>query len=172
MKQWYVVRSKPKKEATAASFIARSNVEVYVPWIKVPVAGGKPPVRQPFFPGYFFSRLDPTSSEVTLVRYSPGVQYLLGYGDHPWPVPDDLVQTIKERLEREGGRGRAVVYRAGERVVITRGPLEGVEAIFDRHLSPDGRVRVLIQIVQRLCRAELHVSQLRPTHQAAVVVVR
>jgi hypothetical protein len=49
----------------------------------------------------------------------------------------------------------------GDRVVITAGPLRDVEAIFDRTLSPSGRVCVLIRMLERLCRAEVHVSGLQ-----------
>jgi transcription antitermination factor NusG len=51
--------------------------------------------------------------------------------------------------------------RPGDRILIVSGPLKGIEAIFDRHLSASGRVRVLIEILDRLCRTEVHLDQIQ-----------
>jgi hypothetical protein len=54
--------------------------------------------------------------------------------------------------------------------MITAGPLRDAEAIFDAHLSASGRVRVLIEILERQCRAEVSIAQLRRISQAATPV--
>lgn len=167
MKQWYALRSKPKREASAATLLARVAIEVYMPQVAVQRERGKPSVLVPFFPGYFFGRLDPQQGEIQMARYTPGVVDVVGYGGQPWPVPDDLVLAIKERLARHHGARALADFRPGDRVVITGGPLRDTEAIFDRHLSAAGRVRVLIRLLHRLCRADVYVGQLRPATKAA-----
>lgn len=161
MRQWYVLRSKPRKESSAARLLESSGLDVYYPQLRVHKQHGKPPALQPLFPGYLFGRLDPLSSEISQANRTAGILYILGYDGEPWPVPDDLILSIKKRVTRSGGSAMTVGFRSGDRVIITSGPMQGVDAIFDAQLSGTGRVRVLIQILQRFCRAELHVSQLR-----------
>ena len=80
-------------------------------------------------------------------------------------MPDEVILAIQQRLVH--GRGREPEdFRHGDRVIITGGPLRGLEAIFDCNLSPTGRVRVLIQLLERVCPAELRATQLRPVSQA------
>ncbi|MHB1131345.1 MAG: transcription termination/antitermination protein NusG [Chloroflexota bacterium] len=167
MREWYALRAKTKKELLAADLLARAGIEAYVPQVKVACTCGRPPQLQPFFPGYFFSKLDPELGEIRLANYTAGVLYVLNFGGQPWPVPDSLVVTIRERLAQSGGRLPLPYFRLGDRLVITTGPFAGADAIFDCCLSPTGRVRVLIEMLHRLCRVDLRVDQLRQVGKAA-----
>jgi transcription antitermination factor NusG len=147
----------------AAAFLTRADLEIYLPMVSVVREASRSPSLQPFFPGYLFGHLDAERAELGVARRTPGVLYLLGYGDEPWPVPEALIETIQRRLLPKTSRMIAPSFRPGDRVLITSGPFRGLEAVFDQQLSPSGRVRVLIQVLQRLCRAELHTTQLRAT---------
>jgi len=168
MRQWYAIRSKPRREGAAAALLSRAEIETYVPLVVAPPKLGQPRTVEPFFPGYFFSRLDPSRGELHLARYTHGVLNIVGYGDQPCPVPDDLIKSIKERLARCQGRPLSNL-QPGDRVVVTTGPFRDVDAIFDGYLSAKGRVRVLVRLLQRLCRAEVHIGQLRLIRKAASV---
>jgi transcription antitermination factor NusG len=54
-----------------------------------------------------------------------------------------------------------VPFRHGEIVHVTRGPFEGLNALFDRTLSPEGRVRVLLELMGRLVAADLDIGDLQ-----------
>lgn len=168
MRQWYTIRSKPRKEASSAAQLAKVGIEVYLPQMRVHKGRDEAPTVQPLFPGYFFSRLDPQKGEMRLASYTRGVLYILGYDGQPYPVPHTLILSIQERLAQHKGRAPVADFRAGEKVIITRGPFSDVEAIFDCQLSASGRVRVLVRMLERLCRAEVHADQLRRTGKAAV----
>ena len=170
MKEWYALHAKPKKELSAADLLAKAGIEVYVPQVKVNKQYGRPPVLEPFFPGYFFGRLDPARGEIRLASYTSGVFYVVSFGGQPWPLPDDLIYAIKERLAENRGHLPLADYHRGDRLVVVSGPLKGAEAIFDCQLSPTGRVRVLIQMIHRLCRVDLHVGELRQAGKAAGIL--
>jgi transcriptional antiterminator RfaH len=166
-RQWYALRAKPRRESAAASLLERAGFEVYLPQVKVQKRKYNPPIVEPLFPGYLFGRLDPSAGELRLARYTPGILHVLGYGEEAWPVPDSLIVSLQARLAARNGSLIGPDYKPGERVLITRGPFQDVEAIFDCRLSASGRVRVLINLVTRLCRAEVHVNDLRRARQAA-----
>jgi len=155
MRQWYAVKSKPRRESFVEQLLERANLEVFLPRIG---RRGRAMELEPLFPGYLFARLDPMLGDVQTVRYTYGVAHLVGFGGEPAVVPDALIAAIRQRVAT---RQLAITFGKGERVVITSGPFKDVEAIFDRRLSAEGRVQVLIRIVERFCRAEMHVGQLR-----------
>lgn len=167
MKQWYALRSHNKKESSAAALLERAAIEVYLPRVKYRRHPGNATVLEPFFPGYLFARLNPLEGEIRLASYTPGIHYVLGYLDQPWPVADGVILAIKQRLGQAREWSDLLDYRSGDRLVITSGPLRDMEAIFDRRLSASGRVLVLIQMLERLCRAELDIGQLRKVSEAA-----
>lgn len=167
IRQWYVLRSKPKKEAASAALLQRAGIEVYVPEVRVQKRPYHPPTVEPLFPGYLFSRLSPQLGEIRLARYTPGILYVVGFGEEACPVPDDLIVSIQQRIAREKGRAAFPDYQPGERVLITSGPLRDLEGVFDRRLSASGRVRVFIHILHRLCGAEVHIGQLQRAGKAA-----
>jgi transcriptional antiterminator RfaH len=167
MKQWYALRSKPRRELLAADMLSRAGIEAYVPQVPVRQQHGRPASPVPFFPGYFFSKLDPDLGEIQMARYTVGVLDVVGYGGKAWSVPEELVEAIKDRLRGADAARALANFNHGERVVITSGPLKDAEAVFDRHLSAAGRVRVLVRMLQRMCPAEVNVGHLRRDTKAA-----
>ncbi len=167
MRQWYALRSRPRKEFVVKDLLSRAEIEVYLPQARVRRHSDQAPVVEPFFPGYLFARLDPALGEIRLASYTPGLLYVVSFGDQPCPVPDDLILSLQTRLASDSKRAPLPDLRPGERLVITSGPLRDREAIFDTRLSASGRVRVLVRILERLCRAEVHTSQLRRVGKAA-----
>jgi transcriptional antiterminator RfaH len=166
MRQWYVLRSKPRKEVAAAAMLASLDIEVYLPTVRSRQTGGRTIAAELLFPGYLFGRLDPERFEVGLVNRTAGILYVLGCGDEPSSVPDELVSSIRNRLAT-GSRWDVVgTFRSGDHVVIFKGPFAGIEAVFDGYLSAAGRVRVLIKTLQSVYRAQLNVTELRTTRKA------
>ena len=113
------------------------------------------------FPGYLFARLTVPSEEWLMARSALGIAYFLGSQDRPTPLPDELMAALMDRVDlvnRSGGPRR---YQPGQRVMITRGPFQYIEALFDRTLSPDGRVSVLLEIVGRLVPTEIYERDLK-----------
>jgi transcriptional antiterminator RfaH len=166
LREWYVLRAKPKREALAAGLLGRAGLEIYFPQLKVVKGAGRPTTVEPLFPCYLFGRLDPDLQEIRLASYTSGIQYVLGYDREPYSVPDSLVAAIKERVARNRGMAALPEFRRGESVVITDGLLRDLEAVFDRNVSKTGRARVLIQILGHIWPAEVHVGQLRPAKNA------
>lgn len=143
-----MLKTKPRAEGTVCAVLTGRRVEVYLPLVKVPKATPSSR-REALFPGYVFSRIDIHGDEWLQTRSAPGVAYILGCDGKPSPVPDAVVTTVRQRLAACGGDLRPRLAR-GDRVIITGGPLRGLEAVFDGELSGSGRSRVLLAILGRL----------------------
>lgn len=113
---------------------------------------------RPFFPSYLFAHLDLEATGLSAIQYMPGVRRVVLNGDKPARVAASLIDEIQQRLARLqivilDKKGRPLAH--GDRVLITGGPLEGYEAIFDQRLSSGQRVRVLVEFLQRRTPCEL-----------------
>lgn len=162
MKQWFAVRSKPRRERLVDTVLTQRGIQVFLPEISpLPTRGQASAGREPLFPGYLFTRLDLETSEWIAARCAPGVVSFLGAEGVPTALPDALIAKIQERIEQRARRAPEAPYRPGDRVIIAGGPFEGLEAVFDGTLSSSGRVRVFLDVVNRLVPVELSAAVLR-----------
>jgi len=164
MRSWYVAKTKPRQEEQSSLVLAQRGLEVFLP--KVAAWTGRrrsgPPSRlEPLFPGYLFARLDLHAPEWLAARSAPGVAYFLGAEGVPSPLPDDLVEAVRLRADAQRRHGWRQPFQAGDRVLITAGPLAGLEAVFDGTLSASGRSRVFIAVLSRLVPVVIPVGFLR-----------
>jgi transcription antitermination factor NusG len=79
----------------------------------------------------------------------------------PALLPDAVVTEIRTGLEarRDGARTRGL--QRGDRVTIVSGPLRWHDALFERRLNAAGRVRVLLDLIQRTVAVDIEESVLK-----------
>jgi transcriptional antiterminator RfaH len=157
--QWFAVNTKPKNEDLAVAHLEAKGVEVFLPKIPVRRKRGskKVSLMEPLFPGYLFVHIAPVTKLVNQVNWTPGVRRLLCAGDTPVPVPDAAIDLIRQRVgprdhqtpkpERE--------FPTGSRVAIRHGPFAGLVGIIEKPVSGRGRVRVLLELLQRQMTVEV-----------------
>lgn len=148
---WYVAHLKPRQEARVVSHLRlrATGVEHYSPRIEIVRRrwGRRLAQIEPMFPNYMFIKMPPSPLIWDAVRWTPGVRRLLGAGEQPMPVPDGVVEAIRERADPLGLVRVGTNWQPGRRVRVLSGPLRDLEGIFERHTSRAGRVRVLLQIL-------------------------
>ena len=156
--RWYVIRTKPRNEELAQSYLSNHGITTFLPWMQiVPTRSGKD--RNPLFPGYLFARFD-VKENYPLVRWGKGINTILGYGRYPTPLADEVVAIIKSRAGEENIVKIAYQLNKNDCVRIRSGPLKDLLGIFDRWVSDSGRVRVLLNLIGYQPIVELHYSQL------------
>jgi transcription antitermination factor NusG len=97
-----------------------------------------------------FTRIELANDDLLKIRSAPGIAYVLPRASSPAIIPNEVVDVIRRRL---GDPTDGVVHRtfkAGQRVTILDGPFRWVDGVFDSHLSAAGRVRVLLDFVNRI----------------------
>jgi transcription antitermination factor NusG len=162
---WYVLRSKPHKEALVWQQALSHGLETYYPRLKVRPVNPRSRKIKPYFPGYLFVRADLEQVGLSTFQWMPHALGLVCFGGVPAPVPDELIAGIRQRLGEIQAAGSELLHRVkpGDRVVIQDGPFAGYEAIFDVRLSGKDRVRVLLQLLNDGCiPMELRAGQIKP----------
>ena len=158
MKAWYVVHTKPRKEALAEVNLQRQDFETYLPWFKRVARhrGGWKEIVEPLFPRYLFLRLDPTQQTVAPIRSTLGVTTLVTFGQRLMPVPETVVDTLRSSEDAQTGLHAAPKHelKAGETVAITAGPFEGLQGIFENN-SGEERVAILLDVLGQARRVVL-----------------
>jgi len=157
MQHWLALYTKPRMERQVSNVLTGLGVETYLPLIYKYSKHRRRQEPSPFFPCYLFARVDPTSADFLPLRWTPGLRSIVRFGGKVARVPDEVVTRIKERLPQleQVGYPESSRFKHGERVRIEAGPLEGLEAMFDRTVSATGRVRILLDILGRLTACEI-----------------
>jgi len=145
----FAVRVKPRHEKAVTECLRHKGYPVFLPlYSSTHRSGGRTQrVDLPLFPGYTFSRFDPTNRLPILT--TPGVFSILSDGKTLLPIPEHELSAIQRSLE-----SGLVVHpwpelRVGDRVYIVEGPIRGVEGTLQ---SVKGR-DCLIVSVTLLCRS-------------------
>jgi transcriptional antiterminator RfaH len=139
--RWYAVQCKPREEARALENLERQGFNCYSPTLNVEKLrhGRKVKVSESLFPGYLFIHLDEVNDNWYPIRSTRGVLQLVRFSSYPTPVPDKIIDLIRQRLA--AGRPSVPYLRPGERVRITNGAFAQFEAFF---VANDGEARVLL----------------------------
>jgi len=157
---WYALRSKPRKEEVVCKQAHDRGVEVFLPRIRVHPVNPRARKVKPYFPGYMFIHADLGILGKSTFQWLPHSTGLVMFGGEPAVVPDNLIVAIRKRVEEVTASGGEVFdgLHQGDRVLITHGPFEGYEAIFDVRLPGNERVRVLLELLSNQRRVPVEIE--------------
>jgi len=152
--QWFVVRTKARREAYAQWQLARRGVETFLPRICEPARAGIHSVTTPLFPSYLLVHID-LDTQYFDVAWTPGVSRFVAFGDTPSPLENGVVDYLRARGGSDGIIRSFPVFRKGDHVRVKHGPFSGIEGIIENPLSGRGRVQILMELLRRQTRVEL-----------------
>jgi len=160
MLSWYVIQTKQKKEEAAAHHLMDNAIEVFLPKMEAfsVVYGKSRKVIKSLFPNYLFARFDPMVS-YRLVNWAHGVTRVLGYEGAPSPINDEVIEIIKRRVDEKCVVQKALHFNAKDPIRINSGPFKDLIGIFERWVTEEGRVRVLLDLLTYSANVEMHYSQ-------------
>jgi transcriptional antiterminator RfaH len=162
MKQWYTLYTKPNAEYQVAATLQRRGIETYLPEIETPkvqqIEG-----KEPFFPCYLFAKVDFEKTGLSQVGWTPGLRHVVAFGERPVPLPDQVIDLIRHKLEITNTKGGRLVpsFQPGDQVRITDGPLQGMLAILTGSTAHTDRVQVLLTFLGHVSRAHIPVADLQ-----------
>lgn len=156
-RQWYVIYSKPHREEVAEYHLRRRGVEVFFPRLQLPLSIHKRKQIIPLFPSYLFARIQ-IPEEYHSALWSPGVKDLVSFNGVPAPLDEEIVAFLRQQATAGGVLMGCSKLEAGEEVRISRGPFEGLAGIIQNPPDARGRIRVLLELLNRQVKVELSIQ--------------
>jgi transcriptional antiterminator RfaH len=168
-RHWYVVYSKPHKENAAKFHIAAKGLEVFFPRLLLPKSAKKTHSIIPLFPNYLFVRMNVETEEYGYVSWSPGVSRVVGFNGRPAPMDEEMLRFLQSNSDSEGIIKAESNLRSGQEVRITDGPFSGLMGIIRNPPDAKGRVKVLLNLLNRPATVDLPIEFVETTWSAAIL---
>ena len=166
MEKWYVMYTKPQKEAMVNRQLEDRGIETYFPFLQYNRGYNRGIRIEPFFPHYLFLYVDLQSRTAKDLNWLPGIRSILYIDNQPATVPDPVIAALRNRLQPYSAKvlnKAEALFQPGQKVQVISGPFEGIETIFQKHLSSHDRVQVLLKLLGTWTRVEMNVSQIKPS---------
>jgi transcriptional antiterminator RfaH len=147
-KLWYVIHTKPGDEDRVKTNLHNQEIETFLPLIETyRYCGGRMiPKIKPLFPNYLFARLD-LEFHYYKIKWTRGVNKILGSGKEPIPLSEKVIKAIKERLGEDNLIKLEDELKDGDAIQVTSGPFKNLRGIFQKMMSSKGRVRILLSFI-------------------------
>lgn len=160
---WYAVYTCANHEKRVADQLRDRCVEYFLPLYERERCWKDRCVKlqTPLFPGYVLVRI--ALRDRLRVLQTPGIVQLVGFGGRPAHLPEEDIQAIQNCLN-QGLQVEPYPYlRAGRRVQVKRGPLQGLEGVIVRRKN-QSRFVLSFDLLQRAVAIEMNAMDLQPTN--------
>lgn len=145
---WYALQTHPLQEERASENLNALGVETFAPRYREqrsnPYTGRPVYFTRSLFPRYLLARFE-AGRMLRKVWFTRGVCKVVGFGDGPTPVADEIVDLIKSRIDKDGLVLLNEALKNGD--IIRKGPLGNIEGIFERDITDGDRVELLLTAI-------------------------
>ena len=128
---WFAVHTRARHEKKVDTLLRGKNIDTFLPVVTRVQrwSDRKKRIEFPLFPGYTFVQVPCLAEHFVKVLRTPGIMRIVGCGSEPLPVPAEQITSIRLLLEQKVPYWEHPFLRAGQRVRVRGGCLEGVEGI-------------------------------------------
>jgi transcriptional antiterminator RfaH len=164
MRHWYLIYTKPRREAVAEANLKRQGFNTYLPWLAKPHPRGHTRTAsvEPLFPRYLFVEVDTGEQSVAPIRSTFGVSRIVTFGGRLIPVAGDLIEALKQQTAADGlHRSLNPDFQHGDRINVVSGPFEGLKGIFNVPTGCD-RVLILLDILGKTSTVSIGLQHVAP----------
>jgi transcription antitermination factor NusG len=158
---WFALNTKLRHEDFVARQVSAKGYEVFLPVYKARRRWSDrvKELELPLFPGYLFSRFDPTHRLPILT--TPRVIQIVGVGKTPLPVDENEIVALQAAAHSGLAREPWPFVQIGQRVRVEHGPLCGVEGTL---LNVKGAHRLVLSVtlLQRSVALEIDGASVTP----------
>ena len=170
---WYVVHTKPRREAYAFEHLQTQGFKVWLPRIarRVRRRGSWASREEPLFARYLFLQVDPHQQDISPIRSTRGVSDLVRNAGVPLVVPEAVMAALQGSVDPSTGlhclsEVPKPSFEAGAKVQVLEGPFAGLEGIFQKP-SGEERALVLLSVLNQPTSVKLSTSVLAPIGEVA-----
>jgi transcriptional antiterminator RfaH len=156
--RWFVAHTHPHAEGKATAHLNRQGFDIYFPrYLKRRRHARRiETVAAPLFPRYLFVTIDLKVQRWRSIYSTVGVSRLVCNGDEPTPVPDGILEALKQR-EDAGGFIKLDTrppFRAGDKIRVLDGAFSSCLGLFEG-MAERERIAILLDLLGRKVRVTL-----------------
>jgi len=147
---WYAIQTRCRFEKKAATQLQDKGIETFLPLVKQihHWSDRRQIVEVPLFPGYGFVRLTDSPACRLRILQTVGVSGFVMFNGFPVPVPEQQLEDVRLLLAHEIACKAYPFLKAGQRVRIRGGYLDGLEGVLVSE-NKDHSLVVSIDAIQR-----------------------
>jgi transcription antitermination factor NusG len=142
--RWYALQTRPRHEKKVAAELKEKGVEIYLPLIAQVRrwSDRRKIVQMPLFPCYAFVHTSSLAHARCAAFYHWGVLGFVSANDQALTIPDSEIEGIRALLASKVALTPYPFLKAGQRVRVRGGSLDGIEGI----LQANGDKRLVISV--------------------------
>ncbi len=156
--RWYVAQTQANAENKAVAHLARQGFATYLPrYLKRRRHARRVDVvAAPLFPRYLFVEINMAVQRWRSIYSTVGITRLVCNGEHPAPVPEQVVDVLKSRENTSGfiQLDHRPKFKTGDKIRILEGAFYDCLGIYDGMPDRD-RVGILLDLLGRKVRVVL-----------------
>jgi len=163
MLHWYVIQAKPHRENDVCRLLKQGGFETFYPLIKDLMYRSTTSFFKtaPLFPSYLFVHTDfQEDRNFHLVKFTRGVNKILCTENRPIPISNEMIQTIQSKTNAQGIIERPSIFKRGDRIRVRKGLLKELIGIIEKPIPAEGRVQVLLKLINYEMKVKLHWTEL------------
>ena len=161
-RKWYAIYTKPRWEKKLAERLEEKRIEHYLPMVKTLKlwSDRKKWVQEPLFKSYIFVHV--SQDEYLSAIQTPGAVKYITFERKAVSIPDIQIEAIRSFID--SGEDLFTDFpdmKVGDRVVVIRGPLKGLEGTLVE-FQQKHRVRIMIEGIRQSLHIKVPQSLLSP----------
>lgn len=148
--QWYAIQTRARHEKVVTNQLQGRGITTFLPLVTElhRWSDRRKMVEVPLFSSYVFVQLVTTNEARARVLHTEGVLRLVGQNAEGTPIPDEQIESVRRVLAQNVPCVSHPFLKAGQRVRIRGGALNGVEGVFLSGNGDDTLV-VSVEAIQR-----------------------
>ena len=158
-KQWFAVYTKPEKEEYAELNLQMRGIDTFFPKLAFPKSVKRKKQVVPLFPNYLFVHFE-IAAGAWSVMWCPGVKRLVSFNGSPAVVEESIMAFLMAQASPNGLISAHCNVAVGQEVSIDGGPFDGLMGIIQEPPNAKGRVKVLLQLLNRPTRVDVPIQYL------------
>jgi transcriptional antiterminator RfaH len=157
-KYWFAVYTKPQQEEYAELNLRLRGIATFLPKIVLPKSAKRKKQVVALFPHYLFVRCEIISNEYGAIVWCPGVKRLVSFSGTPAIVDNSIMEFLMAQTGADGLIASRCNVEVGQKVSIDGGPFDGLVGIIQQPPNAQGRVKVLLQLLNRETNVDVPVQ--------------
>ncbi len=161
--RWYALHTRARHEKVVEQRLREQGMETFLPTVKEVHrwSDRKKTVEVPLFSCYVFVRCGLTPEDRTQIYRVDSILGFVGVHGTGSPIPDEQIENVRSVLSQTAPWRSHPFLKAGQRVRVCGGALDGVEGVF---LSENGDHSLIISVdvIQRSLAVRIDGYDVRP----------